>query len=569
MIRYKIVSGMSVDFHKNPQELALRLDSMEEEEVRRVYCDLLYKLEAKMPEETLDEQRLINIYTSPISNRYDVIKSILGSNAESLSKILQDERAHRPILGRNLYIRCSKGLSRNIYFVRYPGTKPRKIDEDEAIKVATDETHLVGYDLIIEIDIPGIADGWEVCLGQQLDTPKLREKFGQTNPSKPALDIYHFVEPSNFDNVYLETQLNQGGITTTKLVVFDKCSDPLEGKYRGVDCILISDLTKNLDILTQQSEYLLRPSKRRMITAILLFMWSSIRIMEQKRSETELDLRLRSVLDHAELAWEKMFIEQRQLSDIQLNSRASAHTFMKTRMIFKGEREAQITTYLHDILFPLVRNFARKQELKLSELCRESKESYRFDLLHENGFSKVKSDLAAGAILAMPSAALLIPQMMELEEAIGRLITSEVSFTKMEREDINLGSFIKGFLPGLENAFNTINDTLVEGFNMLGERVAKLTQAVGTLTGVVLCGAVGAALAATIQTIVAIKGSLSLSQAQQLLRTSLLEVQNEWPQLREHLVSLIPTLKGESSEGLCLRAENVLKLIDERLIDKA
>ncbi|MBK1829591.1 hypothetical protein JIN77_02550 [Verrucomicrobiaceae bacterium R5-34] len=540
------------DYQWNPHALALRLEQRSETEVETIYHDLLKSLGADIQQPALTAPKLINLSTSSSVDRGAALKRILGDCHHSVAHLLPTSCGSRNHAANGLLLRCHPHHPKPRYYSKYPGLHEREIDEAGAIQMAENPQATPGQQLIIECPIPCFTHGWEI---QLLAT----EPPYDQSPIHPqaSLLIQHVQSPPAFAE---QSDLGQSENLSECLTIVESLDDA-DNKEQFETLDKLPDLLLSL---CQESDLFFKPTKIRMISVIVLMQAAAAQALKQQQEEIRKFHEIERHLLEAENDWREMFIDQAQLASISLNARAAAHPLLKTKMIFKGEREAQIASYLKETLIPKVQVFTKRQAIKMQQWAAPSFS----ETLEPGGFGKLRSNIAAGLLLSLPSAALLIPTLFEMEQGLQKVFASAAPLPDFSTsipaatvapppEDF-WQKLLEPILDRVSSGFSLLGEQLQAGMGEIHASLNVLHQGVGSLTGAVIAGSAGAALAGILVTIASIKGSLSLSQAEELLKEKLREVEQLWPEISKNLQEQFASLNGQCSRESQERARRVM-----------
>lgn len=544
----------------NRHNLSLRLDSLEEEELRILYRRLLQRTTGTEPAEGAELDRELHLFETTDCERGVLLRRLLGVTEVTSEPWLPSPDNLQ--LGRTLRFRSVPGKNDLSYFSEVGET----ISANEAEAMLDPANNEGNASLEIAREFSGLPEGWALVA-----EPPMGPRFSR-NVSLPLLWVLVCRSPEAF-----RSMANRLGDNRPLLVVFDEMGEDTPEHIMDIRCCQIAEAPALLTQFFERTELLIHPDKRQLIRAIVALNESASIILSRKTVEARHHESLRIALDLAEVEWAELFRDERRqgVRDLQLS--VVAHPFQKTRLILSSEREAQVSHYLKTQLAPRIRNFIKRQGLELAKVRIDSPDHPL--LGREGSYLSDASHLRAGILMALPTLALLTPSMAMEPSKISELIEGSpppplASGPEPSGNDsgiLEVGDGVPDWVPAaiaaklaplLDKGKEWISDVIQKPLEGVEKQLGNIDARLGQLLGILVAGQVAVAIAAAIGTIIMIKGTLSLAQTEAKLHELLDQLEEEWPRIRESLEALIPELEGSSSELLAKRANLIITEIN-------
>lgn len=546
--------------------LALRLHNMEEEPLRSLHERLVTICTGRSSDFRPELQREFWIIETTDSERGGLVRDLLGT-AQGLADEWLPDGVHHLHLNTTLRYHSAPPGAPPFFSHQFFGTDAVSLEEAKARDLMRSGHASHESPVCIQASFSGLSAGWSCLL-----PPPIR-------PSNVFKEVLAFLPPgacwilvcpnSETAHLVLSECEERSLCTPPALIVLEEPEKAVAAHLDNLRVASRLEAPALIRNLCDRSDLFIKPDKQRLIQSIRAIHYQAATVEEQAKTATKLNSRFQFALERASIEWEKMFITERReaLNDIRL--RIVTHPIQKSMLVMRGEREAQIAYYARNHLLPLIRNFLRSQVLEL----RIQSHSSVFDLPNLKTNSP-ESHLRAGVLFALPSLGLLLPNFaIPPNEIVGAVTETSVtqgtsanaiSGDTLLRDDFNPFSWFS----------EKIGDLIDAGKEATGEIIAvplkgienqfkELNNILGTMVGMLVMGQVAVGIAVVVGAAIVAKGSLSLTETETMITNLLDEIEQKWPEIRENLERMLPTVEGGIDEEILKRARVVLQTIEE------
>lgn len=548
--------------------ISLRLQNLSEDELQALYSKLVRITSGSDPTQGAGIDQTLHIFETTDSKRGELLSRLLGEESGMSERWRVGLAAGHLHLDRNIAYRSAPEQFSPKFFIG----ENEPVTSEIADNFLTESNDPGSEVITVERVFPNLPEGWTI-----VSRPPVSPKnpiSTLTPDSMPSLWILVCRNPEAVGSI-LPPILESGSAGPPLLIVFDDPGDDVPEHVMDIRSCCIDDAPALLAQFFARAELLHRPNKRQLVRAITALYMSASEMVTRSRTESIRNESLKLALDKAEVAWELMFIKERQQAVMDLRINVVAHPFLKTRMIMASERDAQASFYLHRHLSPLIHNFIKCHALELAHV--QLRAASKIGKTRSGGINTDSSHLRAGILMALPTLALLTPSFAlgpsQIAEAIDRPMDEggDQMTTADASEGIDLGDGLLGSLatlvaskcaPMIEGGKDWLGGLLKDQFSGVERQLGNIDERLGQLLGIVIASQVAVVIAAAIGTGLMIKGAYSLTQAEELLTRLLNDTEAEWPRIRQSLEALVPELEGQTSEILITRARRILTEIE-------
>lgn len=548
---------MNTDRHA----LALRLESLDEEELQALYGKLNLITTGSKPPEGVDFDRTLHVIETTNCKRGALLNRLLGDVNLGLENLRVSPTNFQPM--RQLSYRSDHEAEAP----RYYASCSTLITSAEVEQLLQQESE----PLLIEGSFPLLPSGWTAVSSPPL-SPRMAIPAKQI--SSEGFWILVCQDPEAAKKLVLSLADHES-TSRPLLIALEETDSVAPQSLDGIRCCPIEEAPEYLTNFFARFETISQPDKRSLVRAIGNLHASAQTLIQSKQAETRIKESLKLTLDIAESEWEKMFLDEKReaVRDIRLDT--VSHQFLKSRLVFSSEREAKVAAYLRGQLAPRIQNFVKRQALELAKV--KLHDPQRSQNPKTSGQNEDWSSFRAGVLMAIPSLALLSPTLVfEPSKAAAGFQTDETDIAATDSpgldseaglEDGEWLSGIEGAIfarlsPFLEKTKNWLGELLQDQFSGIEKQLGEIDHRLGQLLGIMIAGQVAMAVAAVFATIIVIKGSLSLSDTEERILNLINQLQDEWDGIRKSLEALVPELEGETSPELLRRSQKVIKELE-------